>query len=81
VWRFLYGRAGQPPVQNGGFQPGQTGFRNVGLSGDYGGTWLLPQLVGPAVAKQWYFTAERVLAEGEYVIKCQSLPKRARKQL
>lgn len=43
-----------------------TGFRNVGLSGDYGGTWLLPQLVGPAIAKQWYFTAERVHADELY---------------
>lgn len=40
-----------------------TGFRNVGLSGDYGGTWLLTQLVGPAKAKQLYFTAERVQSE------------------
>jgi 2-(1,2-epoxy-1,2-dihydrophenyl)acetyl-CoA isomerase len=31
-----------------------TGFRNVGLSGDYGGTWLLTQLVGPALAKLWW---------------------------
>ena len=40
-----------------------TGFRNVGLSGDYGGTWLLTQLVGPAIAKQLYFTAERVQSD------------------
>jgi enoyl-CoA hydratase/carnithine racemase len=40
-----------------------TGFRNVGLSGDYGGTWLLTQLVGPAKAKQLYFTGERVQSD------------------
>ena len=40
-----------------------TGFRNVGLSGDYGGTWLLQRLVGPAQAKLLYFTGERVDAQ------------------
>ena len=40
-----------------------TGFRNGGLSGDYGGTWLLTQLVGPAKAKQLYYTAERVQSQ------------------
>ena len=40
-----------------------TGFRNVGLAGDYGGTWLLQRLVGPAQAKLLYFTGERVPAE------------------
>jgi len=37
-----------------------TGFRNVGLPGDYGGSWLLPRLIGPAMAKWLYFTGERV---------------------
>lgn len=40
-----------------------TGFRNVGLPGDYGGTWLLQRLVGLAQAKLLYFTGERVDAE------------------
>ena len=40
-----------------------TAFANIGLSGDYGGSWLLTQLVGPALAKELYFTARRVGAE------------------
>lgn len=40
-----------------------TAFANIGLSGDYGGSWLLTQLVGPAVAKDLYMTARRVSAE------------------
>ena len=39
-----------------------TAFANIGLSGDYGGSWLLAQLVGPAIAKDLYFTARRVSA-------------------
>ena len=40
-----------------------TSFARLGLSGDYGGTWFLTQLVGPAKAREIYFTAERVDAE------------------
>ena len=40
-----------------------TAFANIGLSGDYGGSWLLTQLVGPAIAKDLYMTARRVGAE------------------
>ena len=40
-----------------------TSFARLGLSGDYGGTWFLTQLVGPAKAREIYFTAERVGAE------------------
>ena len=40
-----------------------TSFARLGLSGDYGGTWFLTQLVGPAKAREIYFTAERVNAE------------------
>ena len=39
-----------------------TAFRNIGLSGDYGGSWLLTQLVGPAIAKDLYLTGRRVPA-------------------
>ena len=40
-----------------------TGYRNVGLPGDYGGTWLLTKLIGPALAKQFYFTSEKISAQ------------------
>lgn len=39
------------------------GFAAVGLSGDYGGSWQLTQLVGPAKAKEIYFTGRRVQAD------------------
>ena len=35
-----------------------TGFGNVGLPGDYGGTWFLPKVVGLDLAKRLFFTAE-----------------------
>ncbi|MGB1883141.1 MAG: enoyl-CoA hydratase-related protein [Gammaproteobacteria bacterium] len=38
-------------------------FGRIGLSGDYGGSWLLSRLVGTAVAKDMYFTSRRVGAE------------------
>jgi enoyl-CoA hydratase/carnithine racemase len=40
-----------------------TAFANIGLSGDYGGSWLLTQLVGSARAKELYFTGRRIGAE------------------
>jgi len=39
-----------------------TSFAKLGLSGDYGGTWFMTRLVGPAKAREIYFTAERVEA-------------------
>ncbi len=39
-----------------------TAFRNIGVSGDYGGSWNLTQLVGVAKAKELYFLSERVTA-------------------
>ena len=46
-----------------------TAFARVGLSGDYGGTYFLTQLVGPSRARELYLTAEmldstRMLALG-----------------
>jgi len=38
-------------------------FANVGLSGDYGGSWFLTRIVGSAKAKELYFTAQRVYGE------------------
>ena len=35
-----------------------TAFARVGFSGDFGGTWLLQRLLGPARAKELYFLAE-----------------------
>jgi 2-(1,2-epoxy-1,2-dihydrophenyl)acetyl-CoA isomerase len=37
-----------------------TSFAKLGLSGDYGGTWFLTQLVGPSKAREIYFTSDRV---------------------
>ena len=37
-------------------------FGRIGLSGDYGGSWFLTQLVGPARAKEIYYTSRRVSA-------------------
>ncbi len=37
-----------------------TAFARVGFSGDYGGTWFLTQLVGPAKAKELYFLSSRL---------------------
>ena len=33
-----------------------TAFRNVGFSGDFGGSWFLPRLVGHERARELYFT-------------------------
>src|SRR5690606_14921997 len=37
-----------------------TAYARLGLSGDYGGTWFLTRLVGPAKARELYFLGERV---------------------
>lgn len=40
-----------------------TAFARVGLSGDFGGTWFLTRLIGPARAKELYFASPSVEAE------------------
>ena len=37
-----------------------TSYARLGLSGDYGGSWFLTRLVGPARARELCFTADRV---------------------
>jgi 2-(1,2-epoxy-1,2-dihydrophenyl)acetyl-CoA isomerase len=39
-----------------------TAFADVGASGDFGGSWFLTRLVGPAKAKELYFTSPRLSA-------------------
>ena len=38
-------------------------FGRIGLSGDYGGSWFLSRLIGPARAKEVYFTGRRIEPE------------------
>lgn len=40
-----------------------TAFVNVGVSGDFGGTWGLSRAVGPGVARELYLSSRRVDAE------------------
>ncbi len=40
-----------------------TAFARVGLSGDFGGSWFLTQLVGTAKARELYYLSEPVEAE------------------
>jgi 2-(1,2-epoxy-1,2-dihydrophenyl)acetyl-CoA isomerase len=39
-----------------------TAFARVGFSGDYGGTWFLARLLGPAKAKELYYLSPRLTA-------------------
>ena len=40
-----------------------TAFRNVALSGDFGGSWFLPRIAGHAVASELYLTGEIIDAD------------------
>lgn len=40
-----------------------TAFRNVGFSGDYGGSWFMTKLVGTAKARELYYLSDRVDAK------------------
>jgi 2-(1,2-epoxy-1,2-dihydrophenyl)acetyl-CoA isomerase len=43
-------------------------FRDAGLSGDFGGTWTLPRIVGPAKARELYLLSPRFdAAEAERI--------------
>lgn len=45
-----------------------TAFARAGQTGDYGGTWLLPRLVGETRARELYLLAERIgAAEAERI--------------
>ena len=45
-----------------------TAFLTAGLSGDFGGTWTLPRIVGPAKARELYFLPDRFnAAEAERI--------------
>jgi 2-(1,2-epoxy-1,2-dihydrophenyl)acetyl-CoA isomerase len=39
-----------------------TAFMTAGLSGDFGGTWTLPRIVGPARARELYLLSEKFRA-------------------
>ena len=40
-----------------------TAFRNIGLSGDYGCSWFMTQLIGTARTRELFYSARRVGAE------------------
>jgi 2-(1,2-epoxy-1,2-dihydrophenyl)acetyl-CoA isomerase len=62
-----------------------TAFAKVGASGDYGGSYFLPRLVGAAKARELYFTADVISGEEAFelglvnhVYPAAELPERAR---
>jgi 2-(1,2-epoxy-1,2-dihydrophenyl)acetyl-CoA isomerase len=44
----------------------KTAFLSAGLSGDFGGTWTLSRIIGPAKARELYLLSDRVSAEAAY---------------
>lgn len=45
-----------------------TAFRNVGLSGDFGGSYFLPRIVGAGKARELYLTAEIIDAQKAFTL-------------
>ncbi len=45
-----------------------TAFAKIGASGDYGGSYFLPQLVGASKARELYFTADVITGQEAYGI-------------
>src|SRR5262249_19664172 len=45
-----------------------TVFRNVGFSGDFGGSYFLQRLVGMGKARELYFTGEILTADGAFAV-------------
>jgi len=43
-----------------------TAFGKIGLSGDYGGSYFLPRIVGGAKARELYFTADVITGQQAY---------------
>ena len=43
-----------------------TAFGKIGASGDYGGSWFLPRLVGAAKARELYFTSDVITGQQAY---------------
>lgn len=41
----------------------KTAFLTAGLAGDFGGTWTLPRIVGPAKAREMYYLNKKVRAK------------------
>jgi len=41
----------------------RSAFASAGLSGDYGGSWTLPRIVGPAKAREMYLLNKKVTAD------------------
>ena len=41
----------------------RAGFLTAGLSGDYGGTWLLPRIVGSSKAREMYILNQKIKAD------------------
>lgn len=61
-----------------------TSFSRVGLSGDYGGSWFLTHLVGPAKARELYLLSPRISSDEclrlglfNWVVPDDELPERA----